>query len=177
MAFPATELICIAIVACTVFKHAGKVTFKLDDWLKINDDFGKMPTLERAFHSPKDAQIISDEVINFCKRNKFNPKVSNFAGVVTEELLSNVVIHGVKSIETCSSYMRVTFDRHLHIRIYDDNREFNPRKEMKKIESEPAPSGEEKIGLRLVKSITDRYGSFDYQNTAGINTSIVELRC
>jgi len=48
---------------------------------------------------------------------------------------------------------------------------------MKKIESEPARSGEEKIGLRLVKSITDRYGEFDYQNTAGINTSIVELRC
>ena len=64
-----------------------------------------------------------------------------------------------------------------YIRIYDDNNEFNPRKEMKKIESEPARSGEEKIGLRLVKSITDRYGAFDYQNTAGINTSIVELRC
>ena len=89
----------------------------------------------------------------------------------------NVLLHGVKSNETCSSYVRVTFNRSLYIRIYDDNREFNPRKEMQKIESEPVYSGEEKIGLRLVKNITDRHGSFDYQNTAGINTSIVELRC
>ena len=53
---------------------------------------------------------------------------------------------------------------------------FDPRKAMKTIESKPAHPGEEKIGLRLIKSITDRYGAFDYQNTAGINTSIVELR-
>ena len=177
LSFPATELICIAIVACTVFKHAGKVTFKLDDWLKINDDFGKMPTLERAFSSMEDVTEVSGDVVKFCKLNNLNPKVSTFAGVVTEELSGNVLMHGVKSNETCSAYIRVTFKDDLNIRIYDDNRAFNPRKEMQKINSEPARPGEEKIGLRLVKSITDRYGAFDYQNTAGVNTSIVELRC
>ena len=176
LSFPVTEIVCLTIIACTVFKNAGKVTFKLDDWLKVEDNFGKAPTLERAFSSPEDVPSISDEVVNFCKLNKFNPKVSTFAGVVTEELLNNVVIHGVRSKELCTSYIRVTLKDDLSIRIYDDNHAFNPRKEMQKINSEPARSGEEKIGLRLVKSITDRYGAFDYQNTAGINTSIVKLK-
>ena len=177
LSFPATELICIAIISCTVFKNAGKVTFKLDDWLKINDDFGKAPTLERAFHSMEDVVEVSSDVVNFCKSNRIEKNLATMAGVVTEELSGNVLLHGVKSSENCSSYIRVTLKDDLYIRIYDDNNEFNPRKEMQKIELESARTGEEKIGLRLVKSITDRYGAFDYQNTAGINTSIVELRC
>ena len=177
LSFPATELICIAIIACTVFKHAGKVTFKLDDWLKINDDFGKVPTLERAFNSMEDVAEVSGDVVKFCESNNVKEKLANLAGVVTEELSGNVLMHGVRSHEICSSYIRITLNRNLYIRIYDDNYEFNPRKEMQKIKSEPARPGEEKIGLRLVKNITDRYGTFDYQNTAGINTSIVELRC
>ncbi len=177
LSFPVAELICIAIIACSVFKHAGKVTFKLDDWLKVNDNFGKAPTLERAFSSLEDVTNISAEVVNFCRAKRVDENIATVAGVVTEELAGNVLLHGVKSSENCSSYVRVTLNRHLYIRIYDDNRKFDPRSEMKKIVSEPARPGDEKIGLRIVKNITDRYGSFDYQNTAGINTSIVELRC
>ena len=51
LSFPATELICLAIIACSVFKRAGKVTSRLDDWLKVNDDFGERQTLERSFNS------------------------------------------------------------------------------------------------------------------------------
>ena len=177
LSFPATELICLAIIAAAVFKRAGKVTFKLDDWLKVDADFGKVPTLERAFNSMEDVVEVSADVVKFCKSNRVEENLATMAGVVTEELSDNVLLHGVESSEHCSSYVRVTFKDDLHIRIYDDNREFNPRKAMQKIETEPAPPGEEKIGLRLVKSITARYGAFDYQNTAGINTSIVELRC
>ena len=176
LSFPATELICIAIIACTVFKNAGKVTFKLDDWLKVEDNFGKAPTLERAFNSMEDVVEVSADVVKFCESNRVEENLATMAGVVTEELSGNVLLHGVKASENCSSYIRVTLKDGLNIRIYDDNNEFNPRKEMKKIESEPARSGEEKIGLRLVKSITDLYGAFDYQNTAGINTSIVKLK-
>ena len=177
LSFPITELICIAIIACTVFKRAGKVTFKLDDWLKVDNNFGETPTLERAFNSMGDVIEVSADVVKFCKGNRVDDNLANMAGVVTEELAGNVLLHGVKANEACSSYVRVTFNRELYIRIYDDNRTFDSRKAMKKIESEPARPGEEKIGLRLVKNITDRYGSFDYQNTAGINTSIVKLRC
>ena len=69
LSFPVTELVCISIIACSVFKSAGKVTFKLDDWLKINDNFGKAPTLERAFSSMEDVTNISTEVVNFCRDN------------------------------------------------------------------------------------------------------------
>ena len=177
LSFPATELICIAIIACTVFKNAGKVTFKLDDWLKINDTFDKRPTLERSFNSMEEVSIISGDVVNFCRANRVEENIATMAGVITEELSNNVLIHGAKSNDYySSSYIRVTLDKNLYIRVYDDNPEFDPRKEMKKIKSKPKKPTEEKIGLRLVKNITDRYGTFDYQNTAGINTSIVELK-
>lgn len=177
LSFPATELICIAIIAVSVFKNAGKVTFKLDDWLKVDENFGKIPTLERSFNSMEEVSVVSDEVVNFCKVNRIEENLATMAGVITEELLSNVLIHGAKSSDyLSSSYIRVTLNENLYIRVYDNNREFNPRKEMKKIKSKPKNSVEEKIGLRLVKNITDRYGAFDYQNTAGINTSIVELK-
>ena len=177
LSFPATEFICIAIIAVTVFKHAGKVTFKLDDWLKINADFDKKPTLERSFNSIEDVSEISGDVVKFCKDNHVEENIATMAGVITEELSNNVLIHGAKSNEYYfSSFIRVTLNKDLYIRVYDDNREFDPRREMKKFESKPNHPEEEKIGLRLVKKITDRYGSFDYQNTAGINTSIVELK-
>ena len=97
------------------------------------------------------------------------------AGIVTEELLSNVVIHDIESTELRNAYIRVTLKDDLNIRIYDDKFPFDPRKEMKKIMSEPVQPGKEITGLRLVKQITDKHGSFDYQNTAGINTSIINL--
>lgn len=176
LSFPATELICIAIIACTVFKNAGKVTFKLDDWLKISDTFDKQPTLERSFNSAEEMAAVSEDVVNFCKANRVDKDIAAMAGVITEELSSNVLTHGAKNEYYSSSYIRVTLNENLYIRIYDDNIEFDPRKEMKKLASRPEHPSEEKIGLRLVKHITDRYGAFDYQNTAGINTSIVELK-
>ena len=109
------------------------MTFKLDDWLKINDDFGKVPTLERAFNSMEDVAEVSGDVVKFCESNNVKEKLANLAGVVTEELSGNVLIHGVRSHEICSSYIRITLNRNLYIRIYDDNYEFNPRKEMQKI--------------------------------------------
>ena len=176
LSFPAAEIICLMIIGLSVFKDAGKITFKLDDWLKVDKKFGEAPTLERAFVSPEEVLIISSEVVDFCKENNFDPIRSTLAGVVTEELLNNIVIHDAKSKELCTAYIRVTFNEVLSIRIFDDNQPFDPRKTMKKIISEPALPDEEKFGLRLVKNITDQYGSFDYQNTAGINTSIINLR-
>ncbi len=176
LSFPLAELACLAIIAGSVFYDYGKVTFKPDAWLKVDENFGKAQVIERTFFSQEEIQRVSDEVVNFCKLNSFDKKISMFAGVITEELLNNVVIHGAKSKELCVSYIRVIIKDDLYITICDDNYVFNPQVEMKKIESESARRGEEKIGLRLVKQITDNYGSFDYQNTAGINTSIVKLR-
>lgn len=42
-------------------------------------------------------------------------------------------------------------NKNLYIRIYDDNCEFDPRKEMKEIELKPENPVEEKIVIRLVK--------------------------
>ena len=142
--------------------------------MKVDKKFGDVPTIERAFFLPEEVPNILREIIDFCKTNNCN-KISTLAGIVTEELLNNVVIHGVHSKELCTSYIRVTLKDDLNIRIYDDNRAFNPRKEMEKIMSEPVQPGKEITGLRLVKQITDKHGAFDYQNTAGINTSIIKL--
>ena len=89
----------------TAFVKSARFALK-SCWLKINDDFGKMPTLERTFSSLEDVVEISGDVVKFCENNRVDKNLATMAGVVTEEL-----------------------------------------------------------------------GSFDYQNTAGINTSIVELRC
>ena len=152
LSFPVTELICISIIACSVFKSAGKVTFKLDDWLKVNDNFGKAPTLERAFSSAEDVTNISAEVVNFCRANRVDENTATAAGVVTEELACNVLLHGVNSNNSCDSYVRVTFNRQLYIRIYDNNSKFDPRSEMKKISSEPARPGDEKSGFDSSKA-------------------------
>ena len=132
LSFPAAEIVCLVIIGATVFKNAGSVTFKLDDWLKVDKNFGSVPTIERAFFMPEEIPGISEDVINFCKTNKFNPKLSMLAGVITEELLNNVVIHNARSDELCKAYVRVTHQEGLDIRIYDDDRPFDPRKEMKK---------------------------------------------
>lgn len=174
LSFPLAEIVCLIIIGLSVFKNAGKVTFRLDDWLKIDKKFGDVPTIERAFFLPEEVPNILQEVIDFCKTNNCN-KISTFAGIVTEELLNNVVIYDVESTELCNAYIRVTLKEDLNIRIYDDNRAFNPRKEMEKIMLEPVQPGKEITGLRLVKQITDKHGAFDYQNTAGINTSIIKL--
>lgn len=62
ISFPATEIICLMIIAGSVFYNAGKVTFSFDDWLKVDKKFGEVPTLERAFFFWKMSQI-------FCKRS------------------------------------------------------------------------------------------------------------
>ena len=175
LSFPAAEVVCLMIIAATVFKNAGAVTFKLDDWLKVDKKFGAFPTIERAFFLPEEIPGILQEVLSFCKTNRPNNRIAMLAGVITEELLNNIVIHNIKATEVCSAYIRITSEENLSIRIYDDKYPFDPRKEMERIKLEPAPDAEKISGLRLVKQITDQHGAFDYQNTAGINTSVIIL--
>ena len=109
LAFPATELICIAIIACTVFKNAGKVTFKLNDRLKISDTFDKQPTLERSFNSAEEVAAVSEDVVNFCKANrvKFTVPKTN----ITRRRIS-----ASRSTKICTSEFMTTISNSIRAR-------------------------------------------------------------
>ena len=170
LSFPVAEVLCFLLIALTVFDHWGRKTFKLDEWLQLDKDFGiaEKDLLERPFQSIEDVTSISEQTIEFCRAHGFDKERSTFAGLAIEEMATNIVQHGFKPGKNYNSYIRVTVEDEICIRILDNASGFNLKEKLQNVVGE-FPE-EANISLRIVEKILDR---IDYQNNAGINTIVL----
>ena len=170
LSFPVAEIIIIILIALTVFDRWGRKTFKLDEWLQLDKDFGIQAEnlLERPFRSIDDVTSISEQTIEFCRAHGFDREHSTFAGLAIEEMATNIVQHGFKPGQNYNAYIRVTVDDEICIRILDNASGFNLKEKLQNVVGE-FPE-EANISLRIVEKILDR---IDYQNNAGINTVVL----
>ncbi len=170
LSFPATEIICLAIIAISVFIHSKKISFKLEDWMKLDKNFGvdKKFVYEKNFATIDDATTISMEVINFCKQKNFPKNKAYFAGLAIEEIATNIIQYGFTADKKYNAYVRVTVEDEICIRIYDNASTFNLKEKLQNsIGKFPE---EDNISLRIIEKILEK---IDYQNNAGINTVVL----
>ena len=170
LSFPAAEIICLAVIAISVFGYRKNISFRLKDWLKLDDNFGvdKSLCLERTFSTVDDVITISMETTKFCKQHNFPKNKAYFAGLAIEEIATNIIQYGFAENKNYNAYIRVTVENEICIRIYDNASTFNLKEKLQNsIGKFPE---EDNISLRIIEKILSK---IDYQNNAGINTVVL----
>lgn len=171
IAFPLGQIVCIAIIGISVFLFAGKITFSLPDWLKLDSKFGASEDecLEFSVASMEDVVNISRKITAFCEGKGLDDRSGMVAGLCVEEMAGNVVLHGFQPGEKHSLDIRIVIQEYLTIRIRDDCRAFDPRKRLDQFHPEdPAKN----VGIRMIARLAKE---MNYQNSVGINTVLINV--
>ncbi len=171
ISFSLCEAIFIIIIMISVFISARGVTFSLEKWMKLSDDFGARPGdyMEFSLHSMDAVINISKQVIEFCKAKGYDKKTTMMAGLSVEEVAGNIVTHGFNDGKQHSIDVRIVSSEKLIIRIRDNCREFDPEKYLAQFHcDDPAKN----VGLKIFVGMAKRVS---YQNNAGINTLLINV--
>ena len=172
LAFPAGEIICLLVIAVSVMIRTGKITFRLEDWMKLDRDFGASAEecMEFSVRSMEQVLNISVGVIDFCRKRKIDERRSTVAGLSVEEMVGNVVEHGFCSGVKHHVDIRLVVKKdRLTIRVRDDCRAFNPKMRLDQFDSEDMTKN---IGIRMIAAMSEE---MSYQCSAGINTLLLRV--
>ena len=171
ISFSVCEILCLMVIGIIVFLQAKKVTFRLEDWMRLSPDFGasEEKCMEFSVHSMEEVVSLSASVRDFCLARSVDPHNSMLARLSIEEIAGNVIAHGFRPGETHSVDVRIVTGDVLTIRIRDDCRAFDPGKYMEQF-SDQDPT--RNVGLRMITAMAREV---TYQNNAGINTLLIKV--
>jgi|GEM_PF-2433249 len=161
------ELICIAIIAVSVFKKAGHITFKLEDWMKFDPNFGIHPENVLSFFptSMEDVMHISESISDFCKEKKVNnPRTVYLVSLSIEELVGNILSYGMDNQHKhCIDIRLFCEGDSITVHIKDDCRAFDPVSYLKQFSPDDITHN---IGMRMVAGTAKE---MTWQRILGIN--------
>jgi anti-sigma regulatory factor (Ser/Thr protein kinase) len=173
LAFPAAELACIAVIGWSVFRRSGKVTFALEDWLKLEDSFGAQEDerMDLSIRSMEEVVNISEAVVDFLAARGVNSRSCMAAGLAVEEMAGNTVTHGFVDGKPHSIDVRlVCREGEVRIRLRDDCTAFDPLAYAKqfRVGEDPAKN----LGIRLISRMAKE---MVYLNNVGMNVLLIRL--
>jgi anti-sigma regulatory factor (Ser/Thr protein kinase) len=150
---------------------AGRLTFQIQDWMKLPPGFGASEEeyVEFSIHSMDEVINSSMTVMSFCRSREQDERRSIVAGLCVEEMAGNVIEHGFLPGEKHSLDIRVVAKDKLTIRLRDDCPSFNPKK---RLEQYTPQDPTKNIGIRLIVQMAEE---MNYQNSAGINTLLIKV--
>ena len=172
LAFPlsyAAFLLTIFFITC---RHCGRITFKLEDYLLLAEDFDVAKDKQLNITVTNKAEVLglSEQTQKFCVACGIDEKRSMFAGICIEEMAGNIVNYGFDDGKKHFVDVRVIVKgEQVIIRIRDDCRPFDPKK-WAEIHNPEDPAAH--IGIRLVKKISTE---FNYVNVLKLNNLIVKI--
>lgn len=175
LSFPASEIICLVIIALIVFIKSKGITFSLQKWINLPEKFGadekdimllSIASLEQVINTSK-------KVIDFCHRKNLSLRTSNIAGLAIEEMAGNILQHAFKKGNHVDiRIVNEEKEKSLTIKISDDCPEFNPEKRMKQFQNTPEELCKN-VGIRLIAKLSEE---MIYQNNIGINTLMIKIK-
>ncbi len=160
-------------MAVSVFIRAGRITFGLDDWMKLNRDFGfkEGECLDFTVASHDDVTSVSERVMDFCLKKGIDKRRAMYSGLCIEEMACNAVDNGFNDGKNHTIDIRVVTKNGLTLRIRDDCKEFDPEKRLEQY----VPDKDDvmsNIGVRIVAGLARE---MTYRPIAGINTLLIKL--
>jgi anti-sigma regulatory factor (Ser/Thr protein kinase) len=171
LSFPASEIICLLVVAGSVIVRVKRLPFSLSDWMKLDESFGASPDecIEFRLRSMEEVVNLSIAIIDFCQAHGIDYRRSMVAGLCVEEMAGNVIQYGFLPGEDHSVDVRVVVRDKLTIRVRDDCRAFDPQKRLEQFDPED-PS--KNVGIRMIARMAEE---MNYQGSAGINTLLIKV--
>jgi anti-sigma regulatory factor (Ser/Thr protein kinase) len=173
LSFPAGEIFCLIIIAVSVFIRSKGITFKLEDWMKLDDDFGFSDNecLDLKVKSPEDVVSVSERVMAFCLDKNVDKKKAMYSGLCVEEMAGNIVEYGFKGRGKHTVDVRIVIIKDgMIIRIRDNTREFDPILRLEQYKGDKDVT--KNIGIRIVSGLAE---DMTYRSTAGVNNLLIKL--
>ena len=165
----AAYLLTIFFITC---RHCGRITFRLEDYLLLPDNFGVANNrqLDITVTSKGEVLGLSERTQDFCEDCGIDARRSMFAGICIEEMAGNIVNYGFDDGKKHFVDVRVIIKgEQVIIRIRDDCRPFDPKKQVEIYNSEDPAAH---IGIRLCKKISTE---FNYVNALKLNNLIIKI--
>lgn len=166
ISFIVAEILTLGTVFLVSFMIRKKSGNTLSPILLLEKIDAKM--LDVTIHfSIENATGISDEIIQFCKQNNISSERANRAGLIAEELTTNIIRFGKgrNSDNLIDIRLSIAGDD-IVLRIRDDGIPFNPVEYIRK-------NGTEKsFGLNIVNQMAKK---FDYTYALNFNNTAVSL--
>ena len=172
LAFPLSNVAFLLTIFFMTWRHCGRITFRLEDYLLLPDDFGAAKTkqLNITVTTKEEVLGLSETTQNFCESHGIDNRRSMFAGICIEEMAGNIVDYGFSDGEKHFVDVRVIVDgQQVIIRIRDDCRPFDPKKQVELYNSEDPTAH---IGIRLCQKIATE---FNYVNVLKLNNLIIKI--
>ena len=175
LSFPASEIICLVIIALIVFIKSKGITFSLQKWINLPEKFGadEKDIMLLSIASLEQVINTSQKVIDFCRRKKLSLRTSNIAGLAIEEMAGNILQHAFKKGNHVDiRIVNEEKEKSVTIKISDDCPEFNLKKRMEQFSKNPEELCKN-VGIRLIAKLSEE---MIYQNNIGINTLMIKIK-
>lgn len=172
MSFSLSDIICLLVIAVSVFIKKGKITFHLEDWLKMDQStyVSEENRLSFTLHSMDDVINISEKIVEFCRSKGLNRKKSNIAGLCLEEMAGNIVRYGFEPSKKHSIDIRLMYKaEQIILRIRDDCRKFDPKSRIEQCTPEDPLKN---AGIRIIGKLAS---DIDYKNNLGLNVLTITI--
>lgn len=172
LTFPLSYAAFLLTIFFITFRYCGRITFRLEDYLLLPDDFGVADNrqLDITVTTKEEVLGLSEAAQDFCKSKGIDERRSMFAGICIEEMAGNIVDYGFSDGKKHFVDVRVIVDgQQVIIRLRDDCRPFDPKKQVEIHNSEDPVAH---IGIRLCRKISTE---FNYVNALKLNNLIIKI--
>ncbi len=166
MSFIMAELLTLGTVFLVSFMIRRKSGKDLSPFLLLEKTDAEI--LDVTIHSSiENAAGISDKIIQFCKKNNISSERANRAGLIAEELTTNIIRFGKERNRDNLIDIRLLISQDgIVLRIRDDGIPFNPVEHIRKNGMESS------FGLKIVNQMAKK---FDYTYALNFNNTAVSL--
>ncbi len=145
---------------------------KPEQFMMLPENFGPEPDmiLDYSIGGIEEVVGISKKVMDFCQQRGVDYHKAYLAALCTEEMASNIVLHGFEPDKPQSLMIRVVVsDGELILRFRDSCRLFDIREKYDTVDQKDVTSN---IGIRIVMGMAK---DVMYVNTLKLNTTIIKL--
>ena len=172
IAYGASEIVLTVILYVIICIKNKKIVTSVKDMLFLPEAYGVPDDncLFALFHTVEEATGISKEVHEFCLKKGIDKHRSYYAALCTEELVINVISHGITSNkQNVSVRLFIDQENGLTIRLRDNGKPFNI-KERENIIASETDNPAKNIGIRIVFGLAK---SVSYNAAYGINNTVI----
>ena len=170
LCLPVGEALAIVIIAMTVFTAAKKVTFNLNDWLRLDESFGLAEEDELSMSITDLAEIedVSDSIDEFCRSKNCDARITFRLKLCIEELVRNIAEHGMESTDHID--INIIYKNEKFVtRVWDTCKLFDPKSQLDQFDAEDPCAN---IGIKMVAKMADE---MTYISQFGFNILTIVL--
>ena len=170
ISLPAGEFVALLVVSGTIFMAVKKLTFKMEDWLRLDQSFGvkQVDELSMSVTSLEDVSTVSSQIGEFCTSKGAEKKTVYHLELCVEELLRNIAEHGLGDKGHIDINILYKDGKYV-TRVWDTCKLFDPRSQIDQFSDEDPCKN---IGIKMVAKFADE---MTYISQFGFNILTIVL--